>query len=336
MPMTKSTDAAISQRTTVYAERKMLRHAAPVVVLDKFGLTRPMPANKSTTIKFRRPRVLAAVTTPLVEGVTPSTTSFQYEDVSGTLRQYGQVIGVTDVIEDTHEDPVLNDAAKQAGENIGRSQESLLWGVLRAGTNVYYTNGTARTSVNTPITLNAQRGVVRALLAQKAMLITSVLDGSPDYATRPVEASFIGVCHTDMEADIRGLPGFIPTAEYGQRRVVHERELGTVENVRYVTSPDLSSFADGGGTKAGSGTTMVSTSGTSADVYPILYFGQEAYGLVPLRGQGAVDPTIIPVGQKTKDDPLGQRGYVGWKMWWLGLILNQAWMARLESAATAL
>ncbi len=64
---------------------------------------------------------------------------------------------------------------------------------------------------------------------------------------------------------------------------------------------------------------MASTSGTSADVYPILVFGENAYGTVPLRGMGSVEPSIIPVGQKTKDDPLGQRGYVGWKSWHLCL-----------------
>jgi N4-gp56 family major capsid protein len=50
MTTTTSTSPGISQRTNVYAERQMLKHAAPVVVLDKFGMTKPMPKNKSTTI----------------------------------------------------------------------------------------------------------------------------------------------------------------------------------------------------------------------------------------------------------------------------------------------
>jgi len=91
-------------------------------------------------------------------------------------------------------------------------------------------------------------------------------------------------------------------------------------------------FADGGGAKG----TMVSTTGTSADVYPMLAFGKEAWGQVALRGQGAIAASIIPVGQKTKDDPLAQRGYVGWKGWHCAVILNQLWMARLEVACTAL
>jgi N4-gp56 family major capsid protein len=291
-----------------------------------------MPKNKTDTIKFRRPRVFTAATTPLQEGVTPTETQFSYEDVSTTLRQYGQVVVVTDKIEDLHEDPVLNDASVQAGENIGRTIEALNYGVVRAGTSVYYSNGTLRTDVNTPISLSKQRAVLRSLKALKAQKITRSLSPSSDYGTRSVEASYVAVAHTDVESDIRNMPGFKTVSDYGTRSPISEYEIGSVEDVRYLLSPDLNPFLDGGGAKG----TMVSTTGTSADVYPVIYFGQDAWGMVALRGQGAVSPTIIPVGQKTKDDPLGQRGYVGWKTWHAALILNQAWMSRLEVAVTAL
>lgn len=332
MTVTTSTSPGISQRTNVYAERQMLKHAGPVVVLDKFGMTKPMPKNKSTTIKFRRPKTFAAATTPLVEGVTPTATAFQYEDVSGSLKQYGMVVTITDVIEDTHEDPVLNDATTQAGENIGRTMEALNWSVLRAGTNVFYANGAQRTDVNTPISYAKQMAVTRALKAQKAMKITSVLASGPNYATRAVEPAFVAVAHTDLEHDIRALPGFLPVAQYANRQAISEYEIGSCVDVRYLLSPDLDPIASGGAATS----TMVTTNGTNADIYPVLYFGKEAFGIVPLRGQGAVAPSIIPVNQKTKDDPLGQRGYVGWKAWHLCLILNDNWMARLECSATAL
>lgn len=336
MTTTRSTDSGISQRTNVYAAREMLKYAAVVVVLDRFGLTRPMPKNKGSVVKFRRSNVFTAADTPLQEGVTPSATQFSYTDVQATLSQYGQVVEITDVIEDTHEDPVLNDAVKQLGENVGRTIEKITYGVVKAGTSVFYANGTARTDVNTPVTVAKLRAVVRELDRQKAMLHTRILDGSEMYATKPIEASWVAVCHTDLKNDIRNLPGFTPTAEYGTRTLVHPREFGSVEEIRFVTSPDLASWADGGGAKGGSGTNMYSTSGTSADVYPILVFGREAYGTVPLRGYGAVEPSIIPASQKTKDDPLGQRGYAGWKTYYTAKILNESWMSRLEVAATDL
>lgn len=332
MTVTKYGDAGISPRTTVYAEREMLKYAKPHIVLDKLGLSKQMPKNKSDTIKFRRPRVFTAADTPLTEGVTPTATQFSYEDVSATLAQYGQVVEITDKIEDMAEDPVLQDASMQCGENIGRTIEKLNYGVVRAGTNVFYANGSQRTDVNTPISLSKQRAVTRFLNAQKAKKITRILSGSNDFATSPVQAAYVAVAHTDMENDIRNLPGFLPVAEYGTRQPIHEMELGSVDDCRYIVSADLDPFEDGGATT----TTMISTSGSVADVYPVLYFGQDAWASVALRGQGAVSPTIIPVGQKTKDDPLGQRGYVGWKTWHVAVRLNEGWMCRLECAATDL
>jgi N4-gp56 family major capsid protein len=329
---TRYSDAGVSPRTNVFAERQMLKHAMPVMVLEKLGLARQMPKNKTETISFRRPRTFTAATTPLLEGVTPTSTAFSYDTVQVALNQYGMVVEVTDKIEDLAEDPVLNDASTQAGENIGRTMEALNYGIVRAGTNVVYANGAARGDVNTPISLAKQRAVIRALKAQKAMKITQILASSTSYATKAVEAAYVAVAHTDLESDIRNMPGFLPVAQYGQRSIVSDHEIGSVEDVRYILSPDLEPFADAGGAKGA----MLSTTGTDADVYPVLYFGKEAFGIVALRGMGAVSPTIIPVGSKTKDDPLGQRGYVGWKTWHAALILNQAWMARLEASSTAL
>jgi len=332
MTTTRYGDAGISPRTTVYAEREMLKHAKPHIVLDKLGLSKQMPKNKSDTIKFRRPKVFTAADTPLTEGVTPSATQFSYEDVSATLAQYGQVVEITDKIEDLAEDPVLKDASMQCGENIGRTIEKLNYGVVKAGTNVFYANGAARSSVNTTISLSKQRAVTRYLSAQKAKKITRILGGSNNYATQPVQAAYVAVTHTDVENDIRNMPGFVPVANYGNRQPLHEMELGSVDDVRYIISADLDPFEDDGAATS----SMISTSGSNADVYPVLYFGQDAWASVALRGQGAVSPSIIPVGQKTKDDPLGQRGYVGWKTWHVAVRLNEAWMARLEVAATDL
>ena len=327
---TRYTDPGISPRTEVYAMRRMLKYQMPVIILDRFGLTRPMPKNKSQTVKFRRPRVFTAVDTPLVEGVTPRATKFRYEDVTGQLRQYGQLVEVTDVIQDTAEDPVLNDATKQCGHNIGRTWEKLRWGVLRAGTNVFYANGASRSAVNTGITLAKQRAITRSLKAQKAEKFTEILSGSVNIGTTPIEASYIAVAHTDLESDVREMRGFVPVAEYGTRKPIHPCEIGAVEDVRYCLSPDLDAFLGAGGT---GGTNVVQT-GNNADVYPVLYFGMEAYGSVPLRGMESVEPSIVPVKQKDSADPLGQRGYVGWLSWFLCLILNQVWMARLEVACT--
>ena len=132
--MATTTYGDISQRTAVWAEGKMLEHAEPILVLEKFADAKPLPKNKAETVSFRRPIPYAVTTTQLVEGVTPVPKQMQYEDVSVTMGQYGDVIQITDRVNDLAEDPVLSDAAMLAGEQAAETKELILWGALKGGT----------------------------------------------------------------------------------------------------------------------------------------------------------------------------------------------------------
>jgi N4-gp56 family major capsid protein len=323
----------INQRTAAFAAADMLRHSEPWLILSKMGMTKPLPKNKAETMKFRRPIPLAAATTPVVEGVTPTAQKISYEDVSVTLKQYGRPIEITDKVTELSEDPVMDTATMLAGEQAGATIEQVLYGILRAGTNVFYANGASRSAVNTVLTLNKQRAVTRALAAQKALKITRMLKSGPEYGVSAVEAAYVAVAHTDLDSDIRNLTGFIPVAKYGSRQPISEHEIGSVEQVRYILSPDLDPFADAGGLD---GNVVLSTTGTNADVYPILYFGQDAFAQVPLKGEEAIVPMVLNPGTPSKSDPMGQRGYVSWKAWYAAVILNDLWMARLEVAVSVL
>ena len=322
----------VSPRIGVYAAVKMLKHAEPILILEKFSQARPMPQNKGQQIKFRRPTPFTVSTVALTEGVTPSSQQMAYTDVTATLAQYGAWVQLTDVIADTHEDPVLNDSAMLCGEQAAETRELLNWGVLKAGTAVTYSNGAARNAVNTVMSIGDIRSVVRTLRAQRCKPITKILNGSVDIGTKPVEAGYIAFGHTDIEADLRGLTGFTPIAEYGSRQPLCEYESGTVENVRFVLSPLFAPIANGGGAKGN----MVSTTGTSADVYQTVIMGQEAWGTVPLKGKDSITPMILNPNTPRGGDELGQRGSVAWKTWHTSVVLNEAWLNRIESAVTAL
>lgn len=323
-------------RTNVYAVRQLLEHAGPVIVLGKFGEMEPMPKKKTETVSFRRPIPFQAATVPLQEGVRPNPTPFRYEDVEAVLQQYGMVVEITDKAEDLGEDDIISDAAEQVGENVGRTQEAICYGVVKGGTNVYYANGAARNAVNTPVSLSKLRAVVRGLEAQKSRKMSRMLNGSKNFATMPIEACWPVFAHTDLEHDIRELPGFVPCAKYGSQQKLHDYEIGSVERFRFILSPDLGPIVSAGGTYNGSGTAMVSTNTSNADIYPMIIPGKASYGHVPLRGMDAAKPYIIRPNQADKSDPLGQVGMVGFKFWYTAIRLNELWMARLEVAATDL
>lgn len=329
MPTTTYGD--ISQRTAAHASVDMLSHAQPIAVLADYGQAKPLKKNTADTQKFRRPIPFPVATTPLTEGVTPASRQMQYEDVTVQLKQYGDVVEITDHVHDLAEDPVLADATELCGEQAGETLEVLIWSILQAGTNVFYGNGTTRGGVNTKISLSKQRSVTRALKANRGKKITKKISASPNYSTEPVDAAYIAFAHTDCEGDIRDLPGFVPCEKYGQMKAL-PYEVGKVEDVRYILSPVLNPILGVGSTTING---MTSDGGVNVDVYPVIYIAQEAYGLVPLKGEKAITPSVINPDKKTKDDPLGQRGYVGWKTYFEAVILNETWIARLEVGASA-
>lgn len=301
----------------------------PYLVLEKFGQAKTLPERNSKTIKFRRYNALPATPKTLSEGVTPAATKLTSTDVTAVLQQYGDRITITDVIMDTHEDPVLRESVEVLGEQAAQMIEAVRFGILCAGTNVLYANGAARNAVNTKLTDDVQRRAVRALKRQNGRQITSIVRSTPAYETVNVAPGYVGLIHPDLEGDVRALAGFTPAEKYGSISP-WENELGKANDVRYVTSTVFAPWADAGGAKG----TMLSASGTNADVYPVLYLAKDAYGIVALKGQYAVTPMVV--NPKPSDsDPMAQRGHAAWKAMQTAVILNDSWILRAEVAATA-
>jgi N4-gp56 family major capsid protein len=322
----------IGGRTAGFVVAELLTRGMPFLLLEKFGQSKPLPANSTQAMKFRRYLSLPLATTALSEGVTPSSKRLTSQDITMTLSQYGDVVEITDVVQDTHQDPVLKEITTILGEQAAKTIETVRYGVLRAGTSVAYANGVQRTDVNSVLSLNLQRKITRALKSQNCEPITSTIKSTPNFNTESVLPSYVALCHTDVEQDIRALPGFIDVKDYGAV-TPWEAEIGSCESVRYLCSPIYASFADAGGAAGG---THLSTSGTSCDIYPILYFGRNAYAISALKGQFAIVPKIVNPETPSKSDILGQRGGAGWKSMQGAVILNDLWMCRAEVAVTYL
>lgn len=327
MPQTDYGD--ISPRTAAYAQKELLERGLPYLLLEKFGDGKPIPTRSTKATKFRRYEALSTTPAALTEGVTPAAEQLTHTDITATLVQYGNRVQISDVIQDTHEDPVMQETMGLLGEQAGQMIEVVRFGVVNAGTNVFYANGVSRAAVNTPITLALQRQATRSLRAQNAMPHTRVVRSTPSYDTAAIQPAYIGICHTDVENDIRDITGFVPSEKYGSM-TPFESEIGKVEGVRYLCSPIYTAWLDAGGVAGGS---YISNGGTNADVYPVLIFGRHSYGIVPLKGKSSVTPMVV--NPKPSDsDPLAQRGHAGWKSMQTAVILNDLWMARLEVAVT--
>jgi len=321
----------ISPRVGIYAVANFLEHALPVLVLEKFARTEVLPKNKGQVVKWRRFVPFEINTTALVEGVTPAPNMLQYEDVTTIVSQYGGWVSFTDVIADTHEDPNLQKITMGLGEQAASVKEAIIWDELIGGTAVLYTGtATQRSEVEDVIQAEDLTAAQRFLKANRARHITKMLKASTNIATEPVAPAFIAFGHSNLEPDFRALPEFVVREKYSNYNVVSDYELGKFQDIRVVLSPQLPPFWGAGGDPTG----VLSRDGVAADVYPIVIVGQDAYGVVPLRGMDSATVTVKnPTA--TYEDPLAQRGFASWKMWYVAVRLNEEWMVRIEAAASA-
>jgi N4-gp56 family major capsid protein len=317
----------ISPATQAYVDRALLKRAQQNNILGQFGQNKVLPSKSTKTSIFRRYNRLPAATVPLQEGVTPSGKTLTKTDISVTIQQYGDFITVTDVILDTHTDPVLQESQDILGEQAGETWDVLRFGVLKAGTNVMYSTASARNTVNTVFSRDQLRTAVRILKKQLAKPITNIVKAGPNIGTTPIPKSFIAVCHTDAQPDFERLTGWIPVQAYPTSMGLIEGEIGSIGELRVVCDNNCLPFPDAGTTK---GSTL-STTGTNSDVYPILIFGADAYGTVALAGKNAVS-TFVNNPKSITGDELAQRGSVGWKGYTATVILQDAFMLRLETA----
>jgi len=303
----------------------------PYLVLEKFGQSKSLPSNKTQSMKFRRYNALATNGTRLTEGVTPAGKKLTTTDLTANLYQDGDYVEITDIIADTHEDAVQHESMGIVAEQAAKVVEINRYNVLKACTNMFYSGSVSgRTSVVDVLARADQRKVVRALKRQEARQITQIVKSTPAFNQESILPAYIGVTHTDLTTDIRNLTGFTSCVDYGTMPK-WESEVGACEDCRYLVSTIFEPYEDGGSATT---TGKLTTNSTACDVYPVMYFGRDAYGIIALKGKFAITPLVLNPNTPRGGDPLGQRGSIGWKTMQGTVILNDAWMAVLEVACT--
>ena len=333
----------VSEETGICLAGKFLERAKPKMMLGNFAQTIPMPKNKSQTLKARRYEPLSAAPKPLIEGVTPKADGVKVTDVFFQLQQYGNYLSLTDVVEDTHEDPVLKEFSGLLGEQAGEMIENIRIANLLAGTNVFYAGGvTSRSAVNTKVTRDLLRRIEASLKVNRAGRITQMLRSTNAYGTVNIKPAFIGVCHPYQTKDLEDLVGFKHPEDYGSISP-WDNEIGALGSIRFIEEDLMLPFADAGGAVSAG---LMSTGGTKCDVFPMFIFGRDSFADVPLKGYkmknaDAKGNMVVPVEMKVLQpnvprggDPLGQRGSVGYKTWAAGGLLQDLWFVRVESAVS--
>jgi N4-gp56 family major capsid protein len=319
----------------------------------------------SASVKWRRIENLNAVTSALTEqsgtaaaflgrdAVQPTIT-----DVSVAMAKYGNAILLTEEVDlynvNSKSVQLMDTLGANAGESLNRRMEAVFAGAAAESTR--FSNGSAGgaasvSAITREITLTDIKWAVNRLNRNSAMLFHSQATGSQNYGTSTVRSSYKGICHVDVEEDIRGLTGFIPVEQYGGYTEVDPFEFGAVGGVRWASTeiiPISTNITSSSGTGLLRG--MASSGATNADVYSTYIFGKEAVGSVGLGNMHATssyemyDPKKPPAveliqhapGSSGIFDMYNEVGSIAWKAFFAGKILNDAWLTRIRSGASAL
>lgn len=325
-----------SNPSNAFVLGKLLKSADAIECIDRFVLTIPIPKNKNDTVLMQRSITPTPNLTEVAEGVNPTARALTYENVTKKFEEFAEVFEVSSRQAELGERNVLMDSKDRMLDLLKRTREKNAWLEFITGTSVIYNSSahTARNQVNAPPTLGRFRVAVRSLQNNRASVIREMTKGSVNVSTSPVEPAYISLSHTDTQADIRALTGFIPAPKVANLKDYIPQLFGYLENICFITSPEFEPFMAAGAAVATTG--MRSAGGVNIDVYPYLIFGREALGKCSLagsdKGMGAVELNVLDKADKS--DPTNQRRMVSVRWWDAPVILNQRWVQRIEGAVT--
>lgn len=307
----------------------------------------------SFTAKWRRIENLTPVTTalseitgnlshPVRDSVQPSVT-----DITKAVSKYGNYILLNEEVDLVNFNGQADKLTEVLGINAGQSLNRLQRNELEDNATLVQANGAANDAATTSKLLKSDiRSVVNTLQRNSATKFTSQTTGSGNTNTSPLRASFWGICHYDVEEDIRDMSGFLPVESYAGQTATEKNEFGAIGGVRFISSEEGSIDADSGGANAAlRGTTDAAT---NIDLYTTVIFGMDAVGslgfgmshIKECYNAGDNLPAVMMInkarGSSGVADPLNELATMGWKSWHGAKILNSNWIRGIRSGATSL
>ncbi len=222
----------------VYYEKRLIDYAEPDLVHDQFGDCYPIPPHGGKSIEFRKFSPLGKALTPITEGVTPAGNKLNVESVTASVDQYGDFVELSDMLDLTSIDPVVEQTTKILASQAGRTLDTITREVLCGGTQVMYapyvsgdtvSEVTDRSEISADCKLTPDV-VLRAAAQLKAM------------NAKPVDDSFVCIVHPYVAYDLMRNEEWIELHKY-QPEHIYRGEIGKLGGVRFVETTEAKIIA---------------------------------------------------------------------------------------------
>lgn len=313
--MTTETGSLSAEMKTFY-EKRLLDQAEPLLVHNQFGDKYPIPAGSGKKIEFRKYSALPKALTALTEGVTPAGNSLTVTTVEGTVKQYGDWIQLSDMLQMTAIDNNVVQATKLLSSQAGRTLDTVTREVLAGGTNVIYAHKVvdgAETEVLSRSTLTPEC-VLTPFVVMRAAATLEAMN------TPKIDGSYVLIIHPYCRETLQESPGWVDVVKYKEGNNTFSGEIGKIGDVRVVTTSEAKVINDS--------TCPVVESTTYYSVFTSLLLGANAYGVTELEN-GGLQHIVKQLGYG--EDPLNQRSSCGWKATSVAVRLCEEYMVRIES-----
>jgi N4-gp56 family major capsid protein len=286
---------------------EMALRSQPLIrtIADKRPVQQAMPGS---SVVFQIYQDLAQATSTLTENVDPDAVALSNtSQVTVTLNEYGNAALLTRKLGLFSLSDVDPAAADIIAYNMADSLDAVVMGVLRQGSNVYY----SRSSNVTPTATNE---VTDATVAKLDDIRHVVAKLRSNLAVPRMGSLYAAYVHPEVSFDIRKEAtggGFQDLHKYDATENFWPGFIGTIEGAMFVETPRMYVATDGD---------------TSAKVYRSVVVGKQA-----LAEATAEEPhTVVgPVTDKLmRHRPLGWYGVLGWARY------REAALWRIESGSS--
>jgi N4-gp56 family major capsid protein len=345
-----------------FFSKELLSIVQQETILDQFAMKAPIPKNNGnkaiTMFRFGAPSIADVKT--LTEGTAIGSSNYRalvLNSLSKSLAQYGQVIGLTDILRATDLFNSLQQATKTSGldmalwvdsvirntligsdlatsgSSIGAAMESPILNTDAVNTNA----GSGGVKVyGNPATLNVGGTLTQSfsalnsstVQADATMTASAVLDSMTRLKRNRapmINGGYVLATDPRVTRDLMRDADWLNASNYGNKGTpFYKGEVGSIYGCRVVTQTN-SFVSTGSGNAADEFVYQASSAGgglaVSKDIIASFFFGNESFGIPALTGDDPLSPKVVITDTPDKSDPLNQLVTVGVKLYFAALRL---------------
>jgi N4-gp56 family major capsid protein len=305
------------------------------------------------TVKFKRMLDMPYDNPSLYEisdGLTPEGMKVEVSFVSAKVSYYGGYVIYTD--RSFFHDPlgimkeVKNTIAPLGTRVANNVTRNVIFGTANwyhfgAAESLLQIQGTGTVDGDIAQIAEDLEAIITYLETRNVEKISEKVNAATGISTEPIDAAYICFCSPKARFSIiEKLPDFVPVRKYASQQNTVKGEIGTFKNIKFIASTSVpvydsastlvdinavSTFWKGTANvqfqDSNTGSAESGTTDFAAPLFPFLIFGKGAYGVVPVASG---NPEIIAkdLGSSGTNDPLNQRGTIGFKFGKTAAILD--------------